>query len=52
MLQDRLGVLKNNLCEHKALFESYDKTIKETETGFKKVLNNLSLIMIDHFGLF
>lgn len=39
VLQEKLTVLNNSLVKHKNLYENYDRTIKETETGFKKVDN-------------
>lgn len=38
ILQEKLGVLNNNLLQHKNLCDNYERTIKETEIGFKKVL--------------
>lgn len=36
-VQERLTQLNNSLLQHKTLCESYDRTIRETESGFKKV---------------
>lgn len=36
-LQEKLNILNQSLENHKEIYESYDKTIKETEAGFKKV---------------
>lgn len=36
-LQDKLAGLNKSLSYHKTLKESYDRTIKDTEAGFKKV---------------
>lgn len=36
-LQEKLNTLNQNLEHHKEMYDSYDKTIKETEVGFKKV---------------
>jgi Sjoegren syndrome nuclear autoantigen 1 len=40
-LQEKLNNVNNNLEKHKALCDSYEKTIQDTESGFKKV-NQLS----------
>lgn len=37
LLQGKIATLTNNLHQHKVLFDNYDKTIKDTENGFKKV---------------
>lgn len=37
MLLDKLTVLNKSLAQHIAMRDNYDRTIKETETGFKKV---------------
>lgn len=36
-LQEKLNNLNQSLENHKNLYESYEKTIRETENGFKKV---------------
>lgn len=36
-LQEKLTMLNNNLTYHRNLRDNYDQTIKDTETGFKKV---------------
>lgn len=36
-LQENLHTLNHSLENHKGMYESYEKTIKETEDGFKKV---------------
>lgn len=36
-LQEKLNMLNQSLENHKAMYDSYQKTIKETEDGFKKV---------------
>ncbi|XP_063914180.1 microtubule nucleation factor SSNA1-like isoform X3 [Zophobas morio] len=36
-LQDKLSGVCDNLEKHKTLCESYDRTIRDTEAGFKKV---------------
>lgn len=40
-LQERLSQLNNNLLQHRNLYDNYDRTIKETESGFKKVWKNI-----------
>lgn len=50
ILQEKLDVLNKSLSQKKCLYDSYDRTIKETEIGFKKVekerLCQLNLIFI------
>lgn len=42
-LQENLHTLNQSLENHKDLYESYEKTIKETEDGFRKVeLNSMA----------
>lgn len=36
-LQEKLDTLNQSLENHKGMYESYEKTIRETEDGFKKV---------------
>lgn len=38
-LLDKLNVLNKNLEKHVNTRENYDRTIHETESGFKKVFN-------------
>lgn len=37
-LQEQLTALNANLHKHKSLCDSYEKTIHDTESGFKKVI--------------
>lgn len=37
MLHEKLSKLNNSLGQHQKLRDSYDQTIKDTESGFKKV---------------
>lgn len=37
LLQEKLDILNKNLVHHKEICNIYDKSIKETEDGFKKV---------------
>lgn len=37
ILQEKLGTLNNSLSLNKNIYENYERTIKETESGFKKV---------------
>lgn len=39
-LQEKLNNLNNNLLQHKNLCDSYDRAIRDTENGFKKVIKN------------
>lgn len=36
-LEEKLNTLNQSLDHHKQLYDSYDRTIQETEAGFKKV---------------
>lgn len=38
-LQEKLCVVNENLQQHRSLCENYDRTIKETENGFQKVID-------------
>lgn len=44
-LQEKLSQVNANLEKHKSLCESYEKTIIDTETGFKKVLDSYFFII-------
>ncbi|XP_018567209.1 13 kDa deflagellation-inducible protein-like [Anoplophora glabripennis] len=44
-LQNRLTLLNKSLEHHKYMYESYDKTIKETEDGFKKILESSQALL-------
>lgn len=37
ILQDKLNILSNQLAQHKNLRDNYDKTIRDTQNGFRKV---------------
>lgn len=37
ILQEKLHTLNKSLDHHKGLLQDYDNTIKETESGFRKV---------------
>lgn len=37
-LEEKLNTLTQSLDHHKQMYDSYDKTIQETEIGFKKVI--------------
>lgn len=50
-LQEKLNQLNSNLQQHKSLYDNYDRTIKETENGFKKVLNNINLSQIVYYSV-
>lgn len=39
ILQEKLGVINNSLLQHKNLCDNYERTIQDTEIGFKKVEN-------------
>ncbi|KAK5646778.1 hypothetical protein RI129_005242 [Pyrocoelia pectoralis] len=44
-IQDKLAKLNNNLVQHQKLRESYDQTIKDTELGFKKILESSQTLL-------
>ncbi|KAJ3656150.1 hypothetical protein Zmor_015247 [Zophobas morio] len=44
-LQDKLSGVCDNLEKHKTLCESYDRTIRDTEAGFKKILESSHLLL-------
>lgn len=56
-LQEKLNILNNNLLQHKNLCDSYDRAIRDTENGFKKVTqtkgvypqNNLFVYLLDRY---
>ncbi|XP_044266523.1 Sjoegren syndrome nuclear autoantigen 1 homolog isoform X3 [Tribolium madens] len=37
LMRDKLNVVTESLEKHRSLCESYEKTIQDTEAGFKKV---------------
>lgn len=37
-LEEKLNSLNQSLDLHRQMYDSYDKTIQETESGFKKVM--------------
>lgn len=39
ILLDKLAAVNKNLTDHMVIRDGYDRTIKETENGFKKVKN-------------
>ncbi|XP_060517525.1 uncharacterized protein LOC132696614 [Cylas formicarius] len=44
-LQEKMNILNNNLKHHKMVFDNYDKTIQETEMGFKKILESSQTLL-------
>ncbi|KAJ8961299.1 hypothetical protein NQ318_008985 [Aromia moschata] len=45
ILQSRLTLLKKSLEHYKSVYEGYDRTIKETENGFKKILESSQTLL-------
>lgn len=44
-LQEKLTKLNSNLVQHQKLRDSYDQTIKDTELGFKKILESSQTLL-------
>ncbi|KAJ8915622.1 hypothetical protein NQ315_003406 [Exocentrus adspersus] len=44
-LRNRLSTLNKSLEYHKSLYENYDKTIKDTEEGFRKILESSQALL-------
>ncbi|XP_050312711.1 microtubule nucleation factor SSNA1-like isoform X1 [Anthonomus grandis grandis] len=44
-LQDKLAQLNNSLSQHRAMCSNYDKTIEDTELGFKKILESSQTLL-------
>ncbi|CAG9772035.1 unnamed protein product [Ceutorhynchus assimilis] len=44
-LQEKIAHLNGNLQQHKQLCENYDKTIRETELGFKKIVESSQTLL-------
>ncbi|KAJ8934649.1 hypothetical protein NQ314_013248 [Rhamnusium bicolor] len=44
-LQNRLALLNKSLEHHKNIYENYDKTINDTENGFKKILESSQALL-------
>ncbi|GLV38815.1 hypothetical protein CBL_05814 [Carabus blaptoides fortunei] len=45
ILLDKLTVLNKSLAQHISMRDNYDRTIKETETGFKKILESSQMLL-------
>ncbi|GJQ69840.1 hypothetical protein Trydic_g22388 [Trypoxylus dichotomus] len=45
VLQEKLNVLSNQLSQHKRLRDNYDKTIQDTQSGFKKILESAQTLL-------
>ncbi|KAI4465649.1 sjoegren syndrome nuclear autoantigen 1 [Holotrichia oblita] len=44
-LQEKLNILSNQLTQHKRLRDNYDKTIQDTQSGFKKILESAQTLL-------
>ncbi|KAG5869776.1 hypothetical protein JTB14_036341 [Gonioctena quinquepunctata] len=44
-LQEKLRLLDKNLNHHKDIYEQYEKTIKDTENGFRKILESSQTLL-------
>ncbi|CAH0557274.1 unnamed protein product [Brassicogethes aeneus] len=44
-LQEKLTLVNNNLQHHKSLCDNYERTIRDTEHGFKKILESSQALL-------